>query len=43
MNETGFGIELINYTKYLNCPDCKKKELYCDTHRTEVELILFGN
>ena len=31
---------MIDFTKYLNCPACKEVELYCPTHRAEVEKIL---
>ncbi len=31
---------MIDFTKYLNCPACKEVELYCHTHRAEVEKIL---
>ncbi|MCE9653414.1 MAG: hypothetical protein K8Q89_10245 [Nitrosarchaeum sp.] len=31
---------MINYYKYLKCPDCKKSGLYCPVHRKEVEKIL---
>ena len=30
----------LDYTKYLNCPKCKKVELYCPEHREEVEKTL---
>jgi len=33
-------LETIDFTKYLNCPACKEVELYCPTHRAEVEKIL---
>jgi len=33
-------LEMIDFTKYLNCPACKEIELYCPTHRAEVEKIL---
>lgn len=31
---------LIDYEKYLRCPDCKKSGLYCSKHKAEVEKIL---
>ena len=31
---------VIDFFKYLKCPDCKKVELYCEKHRNEVESIL---
>ncbi|WP_316505849.1 hypothetical protein [Nitrosopumilus sp.] len=30
----------MNYTKYLNCNDCKKSGLYCVPHRKEIEMKL---
>jgi len=30
----------MDYTKYLNCHDCKDVGLYCKKHRKEVELKL---
>ena len=30
----------IDFTKYLNCPDCAKVEFYCKKHRMEVEKLL---
>ena len=35
--------DLIDYEKYLRCPDCKKKGLYCQKHKVEVEEILRKN
>ncbi len=32
--------ELIDFLKYLNCPNCKEVEFYCAEHRIEVEKIL---
>ena len=32
--------EMIDFTKYLSCPDCKEIEFYCEKHRLEVEQIL---
>ena len=29
--------ESMDYSKYLNCPDCRLEELYCKRHRIEVE------
>ena len=31
---------MINFYKYLKCPDCKDVGLYCKLHRKEVESIL---
>jgi len=28
---------LIDFHKYLNCPNCKEVEFYCSKHRAEVE------
>ncbi len=28
---------LIDFDKYLNCPDCRRVGLYCAKHRMEVE------
>ena len=36
----GNDFELIDFDKYLNCPDCQKVEFYCAEHRIEVEKIL---
>jgi len=36
----GNDFELIDFNKYLNCPDCQKVEFYCAEHRIEVEKIL---
>ena len=30
----------MDFTKYLNCPNCKKSMPYCKIHRKEVEKIL---
>ena len=30
----------IDFTKYLNCPDCVKVEFYCKKHKAEVEKLL---
>ncbi len=30
----------MDFTKYLNCPDCKINVPYCTNHRKEVEKIL---
>jgi hypothetical protein len=38
-----FDIESIDYRKYLNCPACKKVELYCPDHRKEVEILIQSN
>jgi hypothetical protein len=38
-----FDIESIDYRKYLNCPACKKVELYCSDHRKEVEILIQSN
>lgn len=32
---------MINFSKYLECHDCKVSGLYCTTHRAEVEKKLF--
>lgn len=34
---------MIDFSKYLNCPDCKDAGVYCDEHRVEVEKILKEN
>ncbi len=34
---------LIDFSKYLDCPDCKDSGIYCDEHRSEVEKILKEN
>jgi hypothetical protein len=31
---------MIDFKKYLNCPDCRKRHPYCPPHRKEVEAIL---
>jgi hypothetical protein len=31
---------MIDFYKYLKCPNCKESGLYCPTHRKEVEKIL---
>jgi len=36
----GNDFELIDFLKYLNCPNCKEVEFYCAKHRIEVEKIL---
>ena len=35
-----FCLELIDFIKYLNCPDCIESGLYCSKHKVEVEKIL---
>jgi len=40
MNDFRICLDLINFIKYLNCPDCKDSGLYCTEHRIEVEKIL---
>lgn len=40
MNDFRICLDLINFIKYLNCPDCKDSGLYCREHRIEVEKIL---
>lgn len=40
MDDFRICLDLINYIKYLNCPDCKDSGLYCREHRIEVEKIL---
>lgn len=37
-----FDIESIDFRKYLNCPVCKKIELYCPEHRKEVEMLVWS-
>jgi len=37
---SGNDFELIDFSKYLNCPDCQEVGLYCAEHRIEVEKIL---
>ena len=37
-----FDLESIDYRKYLNCPACKDVELYCLTHRIEIELLIIA-
>ena len=32
---------MIDFSKYLECQDCKATGLYCPTHREEVEKKLF--
>ncbi len=32
---------MIDFTKYLQCPDCRLSGLYCVKHRAEVEKKLF--
>jgi hypothetical protein len=32
--------EIIDFTKYLACQECRKVGLYCPPHRAEVEEIL---
>jgi hypothetical protein len=34
---------MIDFSKYLDCPDCKDSGVYCDEHRIEVEKILKEN
>ena len=33
-------MKTIEFTKYLNCADCRASGLYCPQHRIEVEKIL---
>ena len=33
-------MKMIEFHKYLNCPDCRASGLYCPQHRIEVEKIL---
>ena len=40
MKDFRICLDLINFIKYLNCPDCKDSGLYCTEHRIEVEKIL---
>jgi len=40
------GVEyskMINFYKYLKCPDCQESGLYCKKHKGEVEKILAEN
>jgi len=30
----------MDYSKYLQCPDCQESGLYCSKHRREVESVL---
>ena len=34
------SVQMIDYYKYLKCPECKDTGLYCKPHRIEVEEIL---
>ena len=34
---------VIDYDKYLNCPDCKDVQFYCTPHKKEVDEILNQN
>ena len=34
-------IRMIDFSKYLNCNDCRIIGLYCEKHRAEVEKKLF--
>ncbi len=34
---------MIDFSKYLNCPDCIDSGVYCSEHRDEVEKILKEN
>ncbi len=34
---------VIDYDKYLNCPDCKAIQFYCSPHKKEVDKILNQN
>jgi len=43
MNDQNYNGDIysgIDFYKYLNCPDCVENELYCPTHRVEVDKIL---
>ena len=31
---------VIDYDKYLQCPQCKESKLYCNLHKIEVDKIL---
>ena len=31
---------MIDYYKYLKCPDCKESGMYCTIHKKEVDEIL---
>ena len=43
MNDLGDSFELNDFYKYLKCPACREQELYCPTHRAEVEKMLDMN
>jgi len=43
MNDLGDSFELNDLYKYLKCPACREQELYCPTHRAEVEKMLDMN
>lgn len=36
-------IDKIEFTKYLNCPDCIASGLYCEKHKKEVEEALVND
>ena len=31
---------VIDFYKYLNCPNCKELEFFCTTHKIEVDKII---
>ena len=31
---------MLDFRKYLNCPECRRRPPYCPEHRKEVEVIL---
>ena len=35
-----FDLATIDYSKYLNCEECRKNEFYCPRHKKEVESII---
>ena len=43
MNDLRILPIMIDFSKYLNCPDCKDSGVYCSEHRVEVEKILKEN
>ena len=39
-NKWEIGDSMIDYYKYLRCPECVKVGLYCKPHKIEVEQLL---
>lgn len=39
-NEISFLLDMIDFYKYLKCPECRDSGLYCKEHKSEVERIL---